>query len=182
MTAKRRIAVLLIALFAVLGVKEIVYNVTYPVVYKDYIIKYSDEYNIDPHLLMAIIKTESRYDKNATSHKGAIGLMQLTEPTADWIAVSMGNANFSTNDLYDPETNIKMGAWYINNIRQEFGSVELILAAYNAGRGNVKKWIGNSTIAEDGKDLDNIPYAETEKYVKKVLSSQKIYKILYPMS
>ena len=172
----------MLALIAVFGVKEILYKVTYPVFYKDYIIKYSAEYHIDPHLLMAIINTESRYDKNATSHKGAIGLMQLTESTADWIAESMGNSNFSKDDLYDPETNIRMGAWYINNIRQEFGSMELILAAYNAGRGNVKKWIGNATIAQDGKDLDNIPYAETEKYVKKVLSNQKIYKLLYPMN
>ncbi|QHI73585.1 lytic transglycosylase domain-containing protein [Aminipila terrae] len=179
MTRNRKIIVFLVFVFALFIAREIVYNISYPMLYKDYVMKYSREYNIDPYFLMAVIKTESKFDKDATSHKGAIGLMQLTGSTAEWIAESMSVEGFNRTDLYNPELNIKMGSWYIDNIRKEFGSTELILAAYNAGRGNVNKWISNSLISEDGEDIDNIPYSETVKYIKKVKLNEKIYRILY---
>ena len=180
-TRKKFAIVLIVLLFAAFAAKTAI-NHIYPVAYKDYILKYAKEYDIDPYLLTAIIKVESRFDKNAASHKGAIGLMQLTEPTAFWIAESMGDESFTADDLYEPETNIKMGAWYVNNIRREFGYIELVLAAYNAGRGNVANWIDNSLIAPDGTDCSGIPYKETKEYVKKVLSNQDIYRILYDIS
>ncbi len=176
--SRKFVVILIILLVTAFAAKGIIYHV-YPVEYKDYILKYSREYDIDPYLLTAIIKVESRFNKDAASHKGAIGLMQLTEPTAFWIAESMGNENFVIDDLYDPETNIKMGAWYVDNIRREFGAIELVLAAYNAGRGNVASWIDNSLIAGDGTDCSGIPYQETKTYVEKVLASQGIYRILY---
>ena len=182
MLRKRKIIVLIVIFFTVFIAKGIIYNISYPVIYKEYIMKYSEEYNIDPYLLTAIINAESKFDKDAKSHKGAIGLMQLTGPTAEWVAESMGDENFKMEYLYKPEQNIKMGAWYIDNIREEFDSTELVLAAYNAGRGNVQKWINSSVISADGKDYSNIPYAETEKYIKKVLINQKIYQILYDLS
>ena len=179
---KRKILVVLIILIAIIGARELVYHVSFPVMYRDYVVKYSQEYDIDPYLLLAVINVESRFDKNATSHKGAIGLMQLTESTAHWIAESMGNENFNTDDLYDPETNIRMGAWYIDNIRKEFGSTELVLAAYNAGRGSVAGWIDSEVIGRDGTDCQNIPYNETKRYVEKVMRNQDIYRILYDIS
>lgn len=182
MLKHRKIFVLVVILIAIIGAKEFVYHVSFPVVYKDYIVKYSEEYDIDPYLLLAVINVESRFDKDATSHKGAIGLMQLTESTAHWIAESTGDENFDTDDLYDPETNIKMGAWYIDNIRKEFGSTELVLAAYNAGRGNVAGWINSEVIGRDGTDCKNIPYDETKRYVEKVMRNQDIYRVLYDIS
>ncbi|WP_324825224.1 lytic transglycosylase domain-containing protein [Sinanaerobacter sp. ZZT-01] len=180
-TRKKFVIFFIILLFAAFAVKTAI-NHVYPVGYEEYILKYSREYDIDPYLLTAIIKVESKFDKNATSHKGAIGLMQLMEPTAFWIAESMGDENFAVDNLYDPETNIKMGAWYVNNIRREFKYTELVLAAYNAGRGNVASWIDDSLIARDGTDYSGIPYNETRKYVEKVLSNQDIYRILYNIS
>ena len=180
-TRKKFTLFLIILLMAAFAAKTLI-NQVYPVSYKDYIIKYSREYDIDPYLLTAIIKVESRFDKDATSHKGAMGLMQLMEPTAYWIAESMGDENFTVDDLYDPETNIKMGAWYFDNIRREIEYTELVLAAYNAGRGNVASWIDDSLIARDGIDYSGIPYNETRKYIEKVLSNQDIYRILYDLS
>jgi Soluble lytic murein transglycosylase and related regulatory proteins (some contain LysM/invasin domains) len=182
MAKKRKIIALIIILLAAFAVREVLYNISFPINYKEYILKYSDEYNIDPYLMMAIINTESRFNKDAASHKGAIGLMQLTEPTAEWIAESMGDSDFNTSQLYDPETNIKMGGWYINNLRDQFGTMELVLAAYNAGRGNVANWISNSVISEDGTDCANIPYKETEQYIRKVMNNREVYKLLYNLS
>lgn len=179
MKRTRKFVAIIIILLAVFAGREILYNVSYPIAYQDYIVKYSNEYDIDPYLLTAIIKTESSFDRNAASHKGAIGLMQLTESTAQWVAESMGDEDFDVNDLYDPEINIKMGSWYLDNIRKEFAATELVLAAYNAGRGNVASWIDSALISEDGSDLSNIPYEETEKYIQKVLVSREVYKMLY---
>ncbi|QAT42938.1 lytic transglycosylase domain-containing protein [Aminipila luticellarii] len=176
---KNKFMIFLVIIFILFAAKGIVYDLSYPILYKDYVVKYSKEYNVDPYFLLAVIKTESRFDKNAKSHKGAVGLMQLTESTAEWIAESIGMENFTADDLYNPEINIKMGSWYIDNLRKEFGTTELILAAYNAGRGNVKKWTENSLIAENGEDFHNMPYDETVKYIKKVKFNEKMYRILY---
>lgn len=179
MKLKRLIPLILLLMLAVISIRYFLYNIQYRLQYRDIIAKYSEEYNVDAYLIMSIINTESRFDKDAVSQKGAIGLMQITKPTAEWIAKAMKIKNFNADDLYDPETNIKMGTWYISNLREEFSTTELVLAAYNAGRGNVNDWINNATISDDGIDLGNIPYNETVNYVKKVLVDEKIYKMLY---
>lgn len=181
MARNRKLILLIIFLIAVFLAKEIVYQL-FPIKYTEHILKYSTEYQIDPYLLAAIIKAESGFDKDAASNKGAVGLMQLTEPTAIWIAESSGNEEFSTDELYDPETSIKMGTWYLDNIRKEFGSTETILAAYNAGRGNVRKWIDKALISEDQEGYSDIPFEETKNYIEKVLINQKIYKLLYDLN
>jgi len=175
----RNIMILLVVVIAFFAVRYYVYNVTYKVAYKDIIEKYASEYNIDEYLLMAIINTESNFNKDAVSKAGAKGLMQITDTTAKSIAKSMGDTDFKVDDLFDPETSIKMGAWYFDNLRTRFGSNELVLAAYNAGRGNVNTWLNASIISEDGKDYNNIPFSETKNYIKKVLKDEKIYKFLY---
>lgn len=179
MKRNKIIIIFLVISFVFFVATEILYNVSYPLNYKEYITKYSKEYDIDPYLLMAIINAESSFVKDAQSQKGAIGLMQLTEPTAVWIATSMGNENFTINDLYNPETNIKMGTWYLDNLKKEFHSTVLVLAAYNAGRGTVGSWLSNSEISEDGKTLHYIPYLETKTYIRKVLAGERIYALLY---
>ena len=152
----------------------------YPLKYQQYINKYAEEYKIDPYLIAAMIKTESNFKVDANSHKDARGLMQITGDTGKWIAGEMKIENYDEKMLYDPETNIKMGCWYINNLRGEFGdNIHLILSAYNAGRGRVNSWLENKEYSLDGKRLDYIPYEETDKYVKKIEANYNIYKFLY---
>lgn len=170
---------LLAVLLVCFAARYILYEVSYPLQYRDIIEENSDEYDIDVYLMMAMIKTESGFDKEAVSPAGAKGLMQLTESTAIWVAEKMGDIDFKVEDLYKPETNIKMGSWYMNYLKEKFDTTELVLAAYNAGPGNVKQWLDDSTIAEDGADYDNIPFGETRNYIKKILHDVKIYEFLY---
>jgi soluble lytic murein transglycosylase len=152
----------------------------FPLKYQDNIIKYSQKYNLDPCLVAAVIKTESNFNEKAKSSKNAYGLMQITPDTARWAAEKMSVNNFTTEMLYDPEFNIMMGCWYLNNLKEEFGgNLEIVLAAYNGGRGNVQKWLKSSAHSLDGKNLNYIPFKETDKYVKKVKVSYSIYKYLY---
>lgn len=179
MKAIKIIALILAVLLVLFAARYCLYDVYYRLSYRDLIEKYSTEYEIDEYLMMAMIHTESNFKKGAESSAGAKGLMQLTESTAKWIAKSMGDTDFKVDDLYDPETNIKMGAWYFDNLRTEFGTTELVLAAYNAGRGHVNEWLDDSVISQDGKDYDKVPFPETRKYIRKVLNDEKMYKLLY---
>ncbi|EPS47163.1 transglycosylase SLT domain-containing protein [Clostridium botulinum CFSAN002367] len=106
--------------------------------------------------------------------------MQITPETGEWVAEKMGMKDFNIDDLKDPETNIKMGCWYLNNLKEEFdGNMDLVLAAYNGGRGNVQKWLKDSEHSKDGESLHYIPFKETDKYVKKVKAIYNIYRFLY---
>lgn len=152
----------------------------FPLKYQDNITQYSKKYNLDPYLVAAVIKTESNFNEKAKSNKNAYGLMQITPDTAEWAAEKMNVDNFTTEMLYNPEFNIMMGCWYLNNLKKEFGgNLEVVLAAYNGGRGNVQKWLKSSDHSVDGKNLNYIPFKETDKYVKKVKVSYSIYKYLY---
>lgn len=152
----------------------------YPIKYYSYIEKYSVMYDLDKYLVMSVIKAESNFNEKATSVKDARGLMQITPSTGNWIAEQMNLVEFSPDKLYDPEQNIFMGCWYLDNLRKEFDdNYVLILSAYNAGRGNVNKWLQNSEFSKDGKNLDYIPFKETELYIKKINLNYNIYKTLY---
>jgi soluble lytic murein transglycosylase len=179
MKLRRFITVLLILILLVLSARYVLMNVRYRLEYRGLIQKYAEEYKVDPYLVMSVINAESRFDEDAVSPKGAVGLMQITEPTAEWIAKSMGDKDFVIDDLYDPETNIRMGIWYIDNLRKEFGITELVLAAYNAGRGHVNEWLDTDIISREAVDVSRIPFGETENYVKKVMADVRIYKLLY---
>lgn len=154
----------------------------YPINYKEHIVNYSKKYNVDPYLIASVIRVESKYNKNALSHKGARGLMQILPITGNWAAGDIGISGFNEELLYNPEVNIEIGCWYINKLSTQFNhNVELVLAAYNGGSGNVSKWLNDSNYSDDGKSLKNIPFKETELYIKKVLKSYDIYKKLYDM-
>lgn len=169
------LGIVLISLFSIWLIQKM-----YPLKYTEYIGKYSREYKIDPYLVAALIKAESNYRISAKSHKSANGLMQITSNTGKWIASEMNLENYSEEMLYDPETNVKMGCWYLDNLRAEFGNnIELILAAYNAGRGNVQNWLLNQNYSSDGKKLDYIPFKETDQYIKRIETNYNIYKFIY---
>lgn len=182
MKFKTKVVLLLIILAAILiyGNIKRIGRFIYPIKYSDYIFEYSEKYDLNPYFVAAIIKNESNYDNKATSHKSAYGLMQITDSTGRWAAEKIGIENYDTSKLYDPEFNINVGCWYMNYLKGEFnGNVDLMLAAYNGGIGNVKKWLKDSEHSHDGKSLSYIPFKETDLYVKKVKVSCSIYKYLY---
>lgn len=172
------LVVITVAALAFVGIKK-VGTLIYPLRYKEYIKTYSQQYDLDPLLIAAIIRTESKYHKDATSPKGAMGLMQITPSTGKWIAEQIGIEKYNTSSLYDPQTNIMMGCWYIDNLRKQFSEIRLVLAAYNGGRGNVEKWLRNIEYSFDGETLYKIPFKETKEYIERVETSYKIYKLLY---
>lgn len=150
---------------------------TFPLYYGEYIDKYAAEYGHDRYFIMGMIFAESKFDKNAHSGK-AKGLMQLTDATAEELAEKLG-LDFYEDMAYDPETNIRMGCFYLNYLLSIYENEATALAAYNAGPGKVGEWLENEEHSEDGEALFYIPYEETEKYVKRVYRLSEIYKKLY---
>jgi soluble lytic murein transglycosylase len=124
-------------------------------------------HELDPALLAAVIYQESKFRSDAKSSSGAIGLMQLTPETARGIAIRTHGDTFHTQDLYDPEINIRYGSWYLDNLFKKYGSERLVLAAYNAGQGNVDRWRAKG---------EPIQFAETKAYVKRVEDLKRIYR------
>ncbi|MGB9792848.1 MAG: lytic transglycosylase domain-containing protein [Thermacetogeniaceae bacterium] len=152
----------------------------YPWPYRQEIIAVAVHRNIDPHLLAALIRVESRFDPSARSDAGAIGLMQVMPDTAASVAKEIGMRNFHPELLYQPEINLQIGAWYLANLFQEFdGNVVVGLAAYNAGRGNVRVWLESGKWEGTVEDIERIPFPETRVYLKTVLRDYEVYKYLY---
>ncbi len=151
----------------------------HPLKYEKQILSYAQKYHLDPYLIMGIISAESRFEADATSHKDAKGLMQIKEDTAKW-CIEQFELDADIEDIYQPDTNILIGCTYIDYLIDMFeGNTDVAIAAYNAGQGNVRKWLEDSRYSDDGKTLKKIPFEETEKYVKKVRNRQEIYRDLY---
>lgn len=159
-------------------VEKLTISILYPLRYEEHIEKYSDDYNLDKYLVMAIIKAESNFIPDA--HSGvARGLMQITDETALWIA-KKNNMDFDLEDIENPEINIKMGCFYLDYLLDYYDNNQtLALAAYNAGMGNVDKWLKNPDYSKSGSDLDNIPFSETKDYIEKINKAINIYKKYY---
>ena len=156
-------------------IKAIPYVTDYlfPSLYERQVERYSDEYGVPKNLIMAIIKAESNFTKDAVSEKGAKGLMQIMDETGEWCAKEIG---ISEPDLFDVETNIRIGTFYISHLIKMYdGNTETAIAAYNAGFGNVDKWLKDGTLSTDGKNLSSVPFEETDKYIKKVMLYKKVY-------
>ena len=151
-----------------------------PTKYSEYVERYADEYNIDKYLVYSVIRTESGFENEAISTKSAKGLMQITESTGKWAADKIGIDDFDADDLHDPETNIRIGCWYIAYLLGQFnGELSTSLAAYNAGHSKVREWLENSSYSSDGITLDTIPYEETLNYVKRVRITLYLYLKVY---
>jgi len=139
----------------------------YPLRYSEYVTVHAREHQLDPALLAAVIYQESKFRADAKSSSGAIGLMQLTPSTAQGIAIRTHGSRFTTSDLYNPEINIRYGSWYLSDLFEKYGSERLVLAAYNAGQGNVDRW------RAEGKPIQ---FPETVAYVQRVEHLQTIYR------
>lgn len=161
------------------GGKFILKESLFPVKYSNYVIEYSQEYKVNPMLVLAIMKAESNFNTDAESKKDARGLMQITGETGSWIAEKIGVENFNVDMLKDPKISIQFACWYLNDLNKEFGDENLVIAAYNAGRGNVNKWLKDEAYSKDGLNVHYIPFKETDKYVKKVIAYKNIYTALY---
>jgi len=152
----------------------------YPFPYRDIVYRYALEKELDPFLVAGVIRTESKFNTQARSPKGAVGLMQMMPETAKWVAEQMEEYDFDISELENPEVNIPMGTWYLSSLKKEFqGNEVLLLAAYNGGRGNVKQWMGRYNWNMSFADVEQIPFPETRAYVYRVLESKKRYQELY---
>jgi soluble lytic murein transglycosylase len=136
----------------------------YPLAYETIIRGHARNYDLDPALIAAVIYQESKFEVDARSEAGAIGLMQLRPETAKGIAVRTGGSRFRVDDLLDPEINVRYGSWYLRHLLDKYGSEERALAAYNGGQGNVDR---------------GVVFQETRAYVERVLELQAIYREAY---
>lgn len=150
-------------------------EIKYPFQYKEYIIQYSNENQLDPYLVAALIKQESNFIPDAKSYIAG-GLMQLTEDTAEHYGAMLGLEDF---DYMDPETNIKIGCYFLKSMIKRYGVTDTALAAYNAGPGNVDLWLKDPRYSSDGITLTYIPYPETSNYVAGINKYYKEYKSHY---
>ena len=180
--AKRAFFLLIAVILAVYGIWQIpaVEKIAYPYPHKAIIQKYAAMYGVDPLLVVAVIREESKFLPQSESHKGAVGLMQLMPATAESISLSMGDKNFSVTELLNPEKNIQYGTWYLASLQKLFNNnITLAIAAYNGGRGHVQEWIKSGQIDPKNIREQDIPFKETRDYVSRVLSSYSKYIYLY---
>lgn len=162
--------------------KDKILKIIYPKTYKEVVQIYQEKYNIDENLIFALIKAESNFDNKAVSNRSAIGVMQLMEDTAKEVAIKNKidiDYNNMKQELLKVDININIGTKYMTILLDKYESTEVALAAYNAGIGTVDNWIEKGVIKADGSDIENIPYKETNNYVRKILSNYKMYKELY---
>ena len=169
----------LIAALVLTAFTHPVMRVLYPLRYDEEILKYSREFELNEYLVMGIISAESGFDEDAQSHKSAKGLMQLKEETALWCIENL-NLDADRESIFIPEKNIYIGCAYLAYLEDLYGgNITNAIAAYNAGLGNVNKWLSDPRYADKNGNLKIIPFAETEKYVKKVKKRAEIYHTLY---
>ena len=150
----------------------------YPRDYREYVERYSAMYGVPEHIVYAVIKVESKFVSNAVSHAGAVGLMQITPDTFDWLMLRQ-KEEMDTGMLYDPETNIKYGTYLLSRYYDRYGDWKLVFAAYNGGPGNLDKWLEDPEYADGEGGLKKIPFRETRNYVRKVTDAWDTYERLY---
>lgn len=158
----------------------VVGRLVYPYPYREVIEKHASQYGVDPLLVAAVIRTESKFRPDAVSPKGALGLMQIMPSTAAWIAPNIGVAELTEEMILDPDMNVRLGAWYLSSLSQEFnGRLDVMVAAYNGGRGQVSRWLAEGVWSGEYENRSDIPFPETRLFVQKVRSAYNNYSRLY---
>ena len=142
----------------------------YPLDYSSIVRGHARNYDLNPALLAAVIEEESKFRADAKSSAGAIGLMQLQPATAKGIALRTGGTKFVLSDLYNPEINVRYGAWYLHHLLLKYRDERLALAAYNAGQENVDRWRAKG---------EGVQFPETRAYIDKVERLKGIYRRAY---
>ena len=152
----------------------------YPIQFKHEIKQAAERFQVDPILIVAIIRTESGFQSDRVSHKGAVGLMQLMPDTAEWVIEQAGFQEVSREHLDVPQVNIDIGTWYLRFLLNMFrGDQVLAIAAYNAGPGTVNQWLREQKWDGTLDSSDDIPYGETRHYVQRVMYYKERYQRIY---
>lgn len=161
------------------GLQEDLVKMIFPVKYLDTVEKEAKAHQIDPFIMLSLIKQESGYFERAVSNANAVGLMQLLVPTAQTVAKKEKLPLPSKDDLFDPERNIQLGVAYIDGLSQQFSNdIVLVLSAYNAGPHRAVKWKNRWPLVRKDEFVELIPFSETRKYVKLILRNYSYYKFL----
>ena len=174
--------VLIVGLLGPIGFGEKMMKIMYSKKYENLVVIYSEKYQVDSDLIFALIKAESNFNSSAVSGKGAKGLMQLMEETAKDVSKKTDlkiEPDEIGEKLLQADVNIELGTKYISILLEKYNNTAIALTAYNAGIGTVDNWIEKGVIKKDGEDIQNIPYKETNNYVRKILRDYKIYQKLY---
>ncbi len=165
------------AIIITLGVGTIVARkFFYPIKYQNEIVGYADKYGLDRTLIFAVCRVESSFNQGAVSKAGAVGIMQITPSTAEYIAKNLGLENYDITSL---ATNLDFGCYYLKYLLAKFPVQNTALCAYNAGEGKVSEWLKDKSLSTDGKTLKKIPYEESKNFVKRVNKSLHAYRKLY---
>ncbi|MDO4484119.1 MAG: lytic transglycosylase domain-containing protein [Clostridia bacterium] len=154
----------------------------HPIYFKDTIEEYAVENNLHPAFVEAIILNESSFRTNAESNIGARGLMQLMPDTAQWIAGKLDVTGYSFDRMWDAESNIRFGTWYLNYLSRLFGGDPVLVScAYHAGQGTVTRWLSDPNMSTDGRTIpiDNLPDGPTKTYARRVTTDYAVYEALY---
>ena len=160
--------------------KDYFYYLIYPYGYKEYIDKYTREFDIDPLFVLAVIREESRFDSQAASYAGALGLMQIMPATGKSIANALGINNFNNSMLLNPQTSIKMGCYYLKKQLENFNQNKFYACgAYNGGPTAMSRWISSYGNKDIDEFIEHVTYEETKNYIKKVMASYYFYRMLY---
>ncbi|MCI5955921.1 MAG: transglycosylase SLT domain-containing protein [Clostridiales bacterium] len=155
---------------------------SHPLRYRELIEQKAQKYNLSPAFVAAIILNESSFRPDAESSVGARGLMQLMDETAGWICGKMNGAGYDFDAMYDAETNVEYGCWYLNFLSERFrGDPVLVAAAFHAGQGQVQNWLNDSRYSSDKLTirLENMVDGPTKQYAARVLNAFAAYKRLY---
>lgn len=152
----------------------------FPLAYLDYVIQNAQRYNLDPLLILSIMREESHFRPAVVSPAGAKGLMQIMPKTGSLVSKSLNIVDFEPQMLDIPEINIQLGSWYLSQLLIKFNNqLPLAIASYNAGPGAVDRWIKKNKDVDIDVFIEEIPYRETRNYVKRVLQTYGIYNFVY---
>ncbi|QHG16499.1 transglycosylase SLT domain-containing protein [Nostoc sp. ATCC 53789] len=160
--------------------KQIAYwQARYPFPYLRETEKWSIERKLNPLLVTALMRQESRFEPKIKSVADATGLMQVLPSTAKWIAPQI-KVDYKTINLENPNDNIMLGTWYLDHTHQQYNNNSLLaIASYNAGPGNVSKWLQTLTTQDPDEFVEQIPFDETKNYVRQVFGNYWNYLRLY---
>jgi soluble lytic murein transglycosylase len=156
-----------------------VLRIIFPLDFWPLITKYSEANGLDPYLIAALMAQESTFTPEIRSDANAYGLLQITPPTGRMLARQLGLGRFTTSMLTQAETNVRMGTKYFKDLVEKFGGVHYALAAYNAGPDRVVTWRRDAPGLDQDEFVDNIPFTETQGYVKRILGTAEDYRRLY---
>lgn len=169
------VIILIIALF--IAVFEFFYDTHNKLKYTKTVSRYAEKYELSEQLIFAVIKTESNFYERAKSQKNAYGIMQIKKETFDFVCQMFG-LDFSNEDIFDAEKNIQVGVCYLRYLIDKFEVVDVAVCAYNAGEGNVAKWLSDKSYSDDGKTLKVVPFMETKNYLSKIKFYKKVFEFI----